>query len=109
MDLKSIIGAGKRAHIAAKAKMPGMNLSARFFVQFQNGTVYQYKTDSLGMAKLANINFNEVVMVQMASGVMKGIGRGSRFSPKVITMLEFKEVFEAPVFQEIEEDEKEDF
>lgn len=108
MELKNIIEAGKRAHKNAVAKMPDIKLTARFFVQFQNGTVYQYKTDSLGMAKLANINFDEVAMVQMASGVMKGFGRGSRFNPKIITMLDFKEVFEAPVFQEIE-DEKEDF
>lgn len=96
MNYRSVIDAAKMLQKELKAKFASEVTESRILVQFQNGTVYQYKTNPEGLVKLAKVNFNEVAMVQFAIGKSIKNGRFTKFLPKAIAMIEYKDLFVAP-------------
>lgn len=81
--------------------------ATRLLVQFQTGTVYKYNTNAAGLAKFTSIDFDEVVMVQVAVGELVQSVGGKKFQANVIAMLDYKEFFFRPKPKEEEEENEE--
>ena len=98
MTGSDIIKIARAKHIEEPDKNSELN-AMRFIVQYQNGKTYIYKFIAASLNIIKNLNMDEVIMVQVASGISPTDNR-SIFAPVVYNMVYFKERYEVPYDEE---------
>lgn len=98
MTGSDIIKIARAKHIEERDKNSELN-AMRFIVQYQNGKTYIYKFIAASLNIIKNLNMDEVIMVQVASGISPTDNRGI-FAPVVYNMVYFKERYEVPYDEE---------
>lgn len=98
MTGSDIIKIAREKHIKEREQNSEIN-AIRFIVQYQNGKTYIYKFIAASLNIIKNLNMNEVIMVQVASGISP-TGNRNIFVPVVYNMVYFKERYEVPYDEE---------
>lgn len=98
MTGSDIIKIARVKHIEERDKNSELN-AMRFIVQYQNGKTYIYKFIAASLNIIKNLNMDEVIMVQVASGISP-IDNRNIFAPVVYNMVYFKERYEVSYDEE---------